>query len=597
MPHPTTTRPQPIGQPARTQRRAALLGSAALAGLAVAGAVWLAGRPALALLEGRTERDLAAGVAVLRLAEATGRLAAATPLLADARTGADRLSARADLWVQVGELTALAAEVANAGPPARLPRATAEGLRRPVSGMEAEIGDLDRAVEARIAVDAELHNTLAQVPERHAALRAALGTVSEAEWLGLRDAIADRAQRLADQVLTAGSQEAFRTDARELEALLARLPIGTASVGRSEAARQLMALGLDTGNVFELRQERARLAGRIADLTRNGRAKANEVSQLARRAVDGLREAAGTDRANAAALLRAAPVLAGTLAGLAALGIAGRRRAEAPTPAEPDAPDEAPPGLRILLAEDERMTQAVAAALLRRAGHAVTVVDDGRAALEAVRAQPFDLVLLDLRMPEMDGVEALRRIRALPDRGKARVRVVVLTASAVPEDTERCRAAGADAVLAKPLRLDALLPVLEGRPALPVEEETPVFDADALEQMLDALPAARVAVLIGSTLRALGDYRTALRSAWAEGDRATLSGMAHKVAGVAGVYGCPALRRAAQALERGIETDDGDVASLMDALESAYGPALAALEQQRETLPSPSPSLTGGGGG
>ncbi|WP_448191216.1 response regulator [Azospirillum sp. sgz301742] len=589
MQHPNTTPHQSAGP----RRRAALMGSAALAGLVVAGAVWLVDRPALTLLDASTERGLGAGVAVLRLAEATGRLAAATSLLADARTGTDRLTARADLRVLMGELTALAAEAAS------LNRATAEGLRRPLSGMETQIGDLDRAVEARIAVDAELHNALTQVPERRAALRAALATVNaealqagprNAELLSLRDAAADRSQRLAARLTTAGNpdpeiQEAFRADARELEALLARLPIGTGSAIRSEAARRLMALGLDTGNIFELRWEQANLTDRITGLMRKGRAHANEVSQLARRTADGLLEAVRADRAEATPLLRAAPVLAGTLAGLAVLGIVGRRGTAEPASPEPDAPEETPPGLRILLAEDERMTQAVAAALLRRAGHAVTVVDDGRAALEAVQAQPFDLVLLDLRMPAMDGVEALRRIRALPDRRKATVRVVMLTASAMPEDAERCRTAGADAVLAKPLRLDALLPVLEGRP--PTEDDVPVSDDGALEQMLDALPAERVAVLIGGTLKALGDYRTALRSAWAGGDGAALSAMAHKVAGVAGVYGCPALRQAAQALERGIKTDEGDVTSLMGALEAAYGPAIDALERKRAMLPSP----------
>ncbi|PWC53101.1 hypothetical protein TSO221_11690 [Azospirillum sp. TSO22-1] len=245
--------------------------------------------------------------------------------------------------------------------------------------------------------------------------------------------------------------------------------------------------------------------------------------------------------------------------------------------------------MRVLLAEDERMTQAVAAALLRRAGHAVTVVDDGRAALEAVRAQPFDLVLLDLRMPEMDGVEALRRIRALPDRARAAVRVVVLTASAVPEDADRCRAAGADAVLAKPLRLDALLPVLEGRAAPDAAEAAPVFDPAALDPMLDALPPPRVAALIASTLKALGDYRETLRTAWAAGDRAGVGAMAHKVAGVAGVYGCLALRQAAQALERAVEAGDADPAALMKALDAAYGPALAALERERGLLPAAPP--------
>ncbi|HYH39008.1 MAG TPA: response regulator [Azospirillum sp.] len=591
MPHPPPDTPSPA-----TRRRAALLGGAALAGLAVAGAVWIATRPALILVEGRTARDHVAAMAALRLAEAAGRLAAATPPLADARTGTARLAARGELHGQARDVAGLAAEVGHSG----LHRATIEGLRRPLSGLDGEIEWLDRAVEARIAAEAELHNALTQVPERHAALRAALAPLAgealaagpqAAALLAARDGIAERAQRLADRLLTgSGDADAFRVDARALEGLLDRLPIGPDSVGRAEAARQLMALGLDPGNVFDLRQELAKLNGLIAERTRTQRGKAEEVSQLARRAADGLGDAAGTDRANATALLRAAPVLAATLAGLAVLAAGTRRHAEPPSTESDAAPaDDAPAGLRVLLAEDERMTQAVAAALLRRAGHAVTVVDDGRAALEAVQARPFDLVLLDLRMPEMDGIEALRRIRALPDRERAAVRVVVLTASAIPEDAERCRAAGADAVLAKPLRLDALLPVLEGRSGPEEAEAAPVFDPAALDPMLDALPPPRVAALIGSTLKALGDYRETLRTAWSAGDRAAAGAMAHKVAGVAGVYGCLALRQAAQALERAVEAGDADPAPLKDALEAAYGPALAALEREQRLLPSAPP--------
>ncbi|WP_431855509.1 response regulator [Azospirillum sp.] len=592
--------PQPPDTPSPTaRRRAALLGGAALGGLAVAvvvaGAVWMAARPALILVEDRAARDHTAAMAALRLAEAVGRLAVATPPLADARTGTVRLAARAELHGQARDVSSLATEVAQSG----LHRATIEGLRRPLSGLGGEIEELDRAVEARIATEAELHNALTQVPERHAALRAALAPLARealadgpraAALLSARDGIAERAQRLADRLLAGGDADAFRADARALEGQLDQLPIGPASVARAEAARQLMAFGLDPGNVFELRQELARLNGLIAERARVGRAKAEEVSQLARRAADGIGDAAGTVRANAAALLRAAPVLAATLAGVAVLVAGVRRRAE-PSPAESGAApaDDAPGGLRVLLAEDERMTQAVAAALLRRAGHAVTVVDDGRAALEAVRAQPFDLVLLDLRMPEMDGIEALRRIRALPDRAQAAVRVVVLTASALPEDADRCRAAGADAVLAKPLRLDALLPVLDGRAAPDAAEGPPVFDPTALDPMLDALPPPRVAALIGSTLKALGDYRETLRAAWAAGDRSAAGAMAHKVAGVAGVYGCLALRQAAQALERAVEAGDGDPAALMDALEAAYGPALAALEREQRLLPAAPP--------
>lgn len=612
MPPSSDTPPAAAGTP----RRAAVLGGAALAALAVAGAVWLVTGPALTLVEGRAAREHAVTVAVLRLADAGERLAAATPPLAEARIGAARLAARGDLRGLARDLAGLLADIAQS----ELPRTVVDSLRRPLSDVDGEIEEIDRVVEARIAADAALSDALLLVPRRHAAVRATVAPLADealrgggqgggqtaapaAALLAVRDDVLERAHRLSDRLLTGSADvDGFQADARALDALLARLPIGPSSVGRADAARQLMALGLDPGNVFELRQELARLGATVGELTRAVRLKAGEVSQTARRVAAGLGDAAATERANATALLRAAPVLAATLAGLAVLAAGAWRRGAAPPAAPPAAVPvrDEPAGLRILLAEDERMTQMVAATILRRAGHTVTVVGDGRAALEAVRDRPFDLVVLDLRMPDMDGVAALRAIRALPDRDRAAVRAVILSASALPEDGERCRAAGADAVLAKPLRLDALLAAVEHRSAVSGaaadktaadktatdRAATPVFDSAALDPMLDALPPSRVAALIGSTLAALADYRGTLRSAWDGGDRAAVGSMAHKVAGVAGVYGCLALREAARALERAVETNDGDAAALMAAVEAAYDPALAALERERTLLPA-----------
>lgn len=597
MPPPSDPPSPAAGRPSR----AVMLGGMALAALAVAGAVWLLVRPALDLLEGRAAREHALAMAVLRLADVGGQLAAATPALTDARTGEARLAARGALRNLARDMADMLAEIARSD----LAHPLVDGLRRPLSGLDGEIEELDRVVEARITAAAALSDALLLVPHHHAAVRAALALPvddtlraggSAVGFLAVRDEALERAQRLSDGLLTGNvGMEGFRADARELEAQLARFPLGPASVGRADAARQLMALGLDPGNVFELRQELARLRGSVGEMTRAGRLKVGEVSQTARRVAAGLDEAAVTERATATALLRAAPVLVAMLAGLAVLVAGMRRRVAVPAAAtQPDAAParEEPTGLRILLAEDERMTQMVAATILRRAGHMVTVVGDGRAALEAVRAGPFDLVVLDLRMPDMDGIEALRAIRALPDRARAAVRTVILSASALPEDGERCRAAGADAVLAKPLRLDALLAAVEHRPAVSgavadrMAVTVPVFDSAALDPMLEALPPPRVAALIGGTLAALTDYRGSLRSAWDGGDRAAVAAMAHKVAGVAGVYGCLALREAARALERAVETKDGDAAALMAAVEAAYDPALAALERERSLLPA-----------
>lgn len=600
------------------RRPAARLGSAALVGLAAAGAFWLASRHAADHLDDHVEHGLDAGIAVLRLAGATGRFATAIPPLEGAGSGPARADALDVLRPLSRTMAALADDATRAG----LDHETAAALRQSLSGLLANLDDLARAMEARIAVDAELHSALMGIPERHAALRDALSSLPEealaagpeaAEILHVGDAIGDRARRMAERLLMTplSDQAAFRTDARALEALLDRLPLSTASAGRFEAARQLMAPGLDTGNVFELRQERQRLADIAAALARDSLNKADAVSLEATQAADRLREAAVVTDAEGAMLLRTAPLIGGLAAALAAL-VAGTLGPAAPQPV-PAAPAlvapvaEEPPGLRILLAEDERMTQAVSAALLRRAGHAVTVADDGRAALRALDEQPFDLALLDLRMPEMDGLEALRHIRALPDPETAGLPVVVLTASPLAEDTERCRAAGADAVLPKPLRLDALLPVLErigsgldgplrdparsnspsGPSTTRPADKVPAFDHAALDQMLDALPAERVAMLIGATIKALGEYRQALLQAWAAGDGAAVGAVAHKIAGVAGVYGCPALHATARSLERAIRTTGDAPAPLIDALDVAYPSALEALERQRDLLSPP----------
>jgi signal transduction histidine kinase/ActR/RegA family two-component response regulator len=125
--------------------------------------------------------------------------------------------------------------------------------------------------------------------------------------------------------------------------------------------------------------------------------------------------------------------------------------------------------LRVLVAEDGMINQRLIERLLGRRGHTVRVVADGAAAVAAASAETFDLALMDVQMPVMDGLEATRRIRELEARrGVARLPVLALTASVLEEDRRRCSEAGMDAFLPKPLRLEhleeALSAVAEGRP-------------------------------------------------------------------------------------------------------------------------------------
>jgi len=123
--------------------------------------------------------------------------------------------------------------------------------------------------------------------------------------------------------------------------------------------------------------------------------------------------------------------------------------AKSPAPGRPAARSERP--LRLLLAEDNATNALLAVRLLQRAGHSVAHVTTGVAAVEAAGRERFDVILMDLHMPELDGLEATRAIRAAARPGERRVPIIALTANALSEDTERCREAGMDAHLRKPL--------------------------------------------------------------------------------------------------------------------------------------------------
>ncbi len=117
------------------------------------------------------------------------------------------------------------------------------------------------------------------------------------------------------------------------------------------------------------------------------------------------------------------------------------------------------PPLSILLAEDNLVNQKVAVAMLRKRGHQVTVVGDGGQAVDAVGAKDYDVVLMDVQMPLVDGLEATRRIRALPPP-RNRVAVIAMTANAMKGDEQRCLDAGMDGYVSKPIdpgQLDAAL--------------------------------------------------------------------------------------------------------------------------------------------
>jgi two-component system sensor histidine kinase/response regulator len=144
---------------------------------------------------------------------------------------------------------------------------------------------------------------------------------------------------------------------------------------------------------------------------------------------------------------------------------------------------------KVLLVEDNAVNQRVAVGLITRRGHRVTVANNGREALTALdENEPFDLVLMDVQMPDMDGLEATTRIRERERQTGGHLRIVAMTAHAMKGDRERFLASGMDAYLPKPIDPPALFDLIEsasgGQPSPGDVTVSRSFDADEMRQRL-----------------------------------------------------------------------------------------------------------------
>lgn len=216
--------------------------------------------------------------------------------------------------------------------------------------------------------------------------------------------------------------------------------------------------------------------------------------------------------------------------------------------------------LRLLVADDESATRMMSRALLERRGHVVVEAADGRQAAQAAAAAepPFDTVLLDLHMPVCDGLEALGLIRADADPARAGVAVIMLTAISDPAVERKLLDEGADAVLVKPLRWENLAPALAAAVSAAAGHEAPPLSPppplSPIERLAADLAPEKVRRLLDIAHANIAQHQTDLAAAAGVGDAIEISRLAHKIAGVAGTYGCDALRAAAAALEREAET-------------------------------------------
>jgi two-component system, sensor histidine kinase and response regulator len=122
---------------------------------------------------------------------------------------------------------------------------------------------------------------------------------------------------------------------------------------------------------------------------------------------------------------------------------------------------ESQQNLRVLVVEDNPVNQHLAVRLIEKQGHSADAVPSGLAALAALEKEPFDLVLMDVQMPEMDGFETSRAIRRREEQTGAHVPIIAMTAHAMQGDRERCLAAGMDAYVSKPVSVKELFAAVE----------------------------------------------------------------------------------------------------------------------------------------
>jgi two-component system, sensor histidine kinase and response regulator len=223
---------------------------------------------------------------------------------------------------------------------------------------------------------------------------------------------------------------------------------------------------------------------------------------------------------------------------------------------------------RILVVEDSITNQMVATALLKNAGFQVEVAGDGLEAIEAVRNVPYDLVLMDVAMPELDGFAATRTLRAMPPPIST-IPIIAMTANVMEGDRERCLKAGMNDYVAKPIERAHLLsvvarwlppggqrepapqpaPQLEAQPVPSARPASMLLDAEVLAQLATDLDAEVIPDLLDAFVREAEARATDIVKASAEGDLTALGRQAHTLKSSAGTFGASVLSERMRGLE------------------------------------------------
>jgi CheY-like chemotaxis protein/HPt (histidine-containing phosphotransfer) domain-containing protein len=241
--------------------------------------------------------------------------------------------------------------------------------------------------------------------------------------------------------------------------------------------------------------------------------------------------------------------------------------------------------LRILLAEDNATNQKLAMQLLGRMGYAADLVADGREAVEAIESREYDVVLMDMQMPEMDGLEATRHIRLRHGQGRPPY-IVAMTANAMQGDREMCLAAGMDDYVSKPIAITSLIDALTRGAAATLQHESGVVLDEATLARLRAMGGSDqqfFAELIGTFLDDAPQLLRQLRQALAAGDAQTVRLVAHGLKSNGAEFGAMAFSDLCKDLELMAKSGQLDgAAALLDRIEASYESVAAALRAERD---------------
>jgi CheY-like chemotaxis protein len=256
--------------------------------------------------------------------------------------------------------------------------------------------------------------------------------------------------------------------------------------------------------------------------------------------------------------------------------------------------------LKVLVAEDDPNNQKVIRLLLHRLGIAADLVANGQQAVETARSAAYDIIILDLQMPVMDGLEASRHIRAL-DLPK-RPTLVALTANAFQEDREATRAAGMDEYLSKPITLASLRgmlvkithPAYAPYPAMPqpppaisaMPPAEPMFiDTQQLDTFID-IGTVGYHDILGDLIRDIPDYLSHLRDTIQTGDAAALKRRLHSLRGILACFGCVTMTTRLAQLELHANIPPERASPLHAELHDLWQQSLSAIRAWERSVPA-----------